>query len=574
MFGLFKKKPLEVKYGRKSYLQNPSEFNETDDNWILMLSSVFVEAMDMDGWINESIHDKLTMYKSLSDEDRDILDGDLNLESVGEIKEYMGYVADIEPRGYESDLYNIINSNSLKEVLAKAHEHHEDDSEREDLYKWIWKHKEKYEIMHYRTGFIAYVMWQIRLATLLNVIHEDVAWSHLRTLANFMRPLMTLFSSWEEYNQNILYFHEIYTKDELLTPSKHYPRAIACLNLREESPLQKIAFDFGVKKSYKYNLTEHSYKYVKRIDSSDDEREIILMHGLLEKEDKNELWKLLDNFNEEDRNRYLTHLHISDEEKEILSEEDYLELPELYPTVSYAYYLRGEYFYYLAWEARGSGVSSTVGEENYALFYERLEYAVSDFMKAHELAPKEQTYWAELYDLLAHFHNEESETLRQKFYDLIKEYAMQNYYCVNRVSRWKQARWGGSHEENLDWAREVIAKSEYGDPVRRIIFNILIERYDYISSFDENEKKANAVFKDKKLQTEVNQYFDELLEKIDANTYGMTSSLIFWYVKAGDWERVRALAHTMKEGVFDLDFMNDEYEEEYTELYMNWIRSV
>jgi hypothetical protein len=39
------------------------------------------------------------------------------------------------------------------------------------------------------------------------------------------------------------------------------------------------------------------------------------MHGLLEKEDKNELWKLIDNFTEENRNRYLSHLHISGKEK-------------------------------------------------------------------------------------------------------------------------------------------------------------------------------------------------------------------------------------------------------------------
>ena len=130
-----------------------------------------------------------------------------------------------------------------------------------------------------------------------------------------MRPLMTQFSSWEEYNQNVLYFHKIYTKDELFSSSKHYTRAIACLNLREESPLKRIAFDFGVDQTYPYNITMHSYKYVRRIDSADDETTILLMHGLLEKEDKNELWKLIDNFTEENRNRYLSHLHISGKEK-------------------------------------------------------------------------------------------------------------------------------------------------------------------------------------------------------------------------------------------------------------------
>ena len=149
-----------------------------------------------------------------------------------------------------------------------------------------------------------------------------------------------------------------------------------------------------------------------------------------------------------------------------------------------------------------------------------------------------------------------------------------NYYCVYGISRHKEERWGGSFEENLDWAREVIAGTKKGDPIRTIIYDVMIERADYINAFEEDEERAEAIFKDKKVQAEVNQYFDELIENLDANPYGIVDTLCFWYSKAGDYDRLRQVVHTMEVGKFELDAMNDNYTDEYTEIIMNWFRSV
>jgi len=257
------------------------------------------------------------------------------------------------------------------------------------------------------------------------------------------------------------------------------------------------------------------------------------MNSLLAKEDKRELWAFLDAISQNERNEILSQLyHLS----ENITAEDYLELPALYPNVSYAYYLRGRYFYHYAWEARGLGLTNTVGQKNYALFYERLRYARADLKKAYELKPNEQTYWAELYNLVKHFKNKDSDHLEDELYERIQKDAMQNPYCVERVAHMKKARWGGSHEDSLAWAREVVKHSCYGDSLKIMLFEALIEQYKFIIEYDRDEERANAIFEDKALQDEVNAYFDELVED-----ERVKETLIFWYEKVGDKERLKRL---------------------------------
>ncbi len=258
-----------------------------------------------------------------------------------------------------------------------------------------------------------------------------------------------------------------------------------------------------------------------------------VMHRLLAEEDKTELWSFIDALTQKERNEFLSQLYVATEE---ITAEDYLELPALYPNVSYAHYLRAVYFYHYAWEARGLGITNTVGQKNYALFYERLRYARTDLKKAYELSSNEQTYWAELYNLVKHFKNKESDHLEDDLYERIKENGMENTYCIERVAHMKKARWGGSHEESLAWAREVITHSSYGDSLKIIIFEVLIEQYEYIIEYDRDEAKANAIFKDEVLKDEVNQYFDELV-----NDAKLSETLLFWYEKVEDEQRLKKL---------------------------------
>ena len=262
------------------------------------------------------------------------------------------------------------------------------------------------------------------------------------------------------------------------------------------------------------------------------------LYKLLINNEHTTLFEVLDSLKESDRNHYLPLLT---QEKNLLSIESYLELPAHYPDVSYAYYLRGMYFYHFAWETRGTGIANTVGQKNYAAFYERLRYAKKDLKKAHELSDQEQTYWAELYNIAKHFNSEEADELEEKLLERIRNDAMENVFCLRRVANMKRACWGGSHQESLEWAREVVLSTKHGDPMRIMLFEAYVQQYDYVLTLDRDQEGAQALLDNQEVQTELNQYFDELLENMEQDFETISSTLLFWYEKVKDEERLKKL---------------------------------
>ena len=572
MFGFFKKKPIEIKYGRNNYIGNYKQYKVEDRDWILLLSSIFIEAKDMDMGLKKAEHDLLEIYPKgiLNKEEEKNLKFDLVTTNISEVTLRMEQVADIQMRKFEYDVYIVINCNSLEEVKKKAKKEYEKDKEKQELFESIWEGREVYKKTLFRLGFIAHAIWQIRLSVYFGIIHENVGWTHLETLANFARPLMTLFSSWEEYHLNIQQFHEIY---EFQYPQerKFIANAITCLNRREESPFLIVPYDLGIDKAYPYNIKTHSNKLPKRISSQNDP-DILLLLELMEREDKNQLWEVLDGYSVEKKNLKLG--RFIERCAEIFDAEDLIELPELYPDNYYAYMIRSAYFYDFAWDARGEEVAKKVGRENYQLFFERLEWTLNDLLKAHELNPKDSTIWGKIYSTVVHFKTEEKQQLKKKMYQLIRENGLNNLFCVNIVFIFKQTRWGGYEGETVDWAREVIANTPRNSVSKIIIFSVMLEHYSYKIACGEEEKEAKKVFKDKNIQAELNQSLPEVLENIDKIPYSIADKLVFWYVNTGDHHRLRQVIHTMKEGKFSLDVLNDEYSDEYTEMLMHWFRSV
>jgi len=570
MFSFFKKKPIEVKYGRTNYVDN--DYKADDRAWILLLSSVFIEAKDMEIGLKKAEHGRLEIYpkEMLDEEEKKSLKFDLVTENISKVKLRMEQVSDLNARLFETDVYYVVNCNSLEEVRAKAEEEYEGDKEKLKLFEYIWERREIYEKSFFRLGFIAQSIWQIRLSAYFGVIHEDVAWTHLETLADFARPLMTLFSSWEEYNLNIQQFHEIF---EFKYPDerKFIDKAVICLNKREESPCAIVPYDLGVDKSYPYNIETHSNRYAKQISTSEDPDSLMLLE-LMEREDKSTLWKVLDNYSLEKRNLELA-IFINECAVNI-KEEDLIELPELYPDNYYAYLIRSSYFDKFAWDARGTGVSNTVGRENYNLFFERLEWELNDLLKAHELNPKDSTVWGNIYATAIHFKTEDKKALVNKMYKLIREEALEHLFCVNIVETFKRERWMGYKGENLDWAREVVANTPRGAVSKVIIFSVIQEHYNYKIMCGEEEEEASKIFKDKQIQAELNQYLDEVLENIDNIPYTIADKLVWWYLNVKDFHRLRQVMRTIKEGKFSEDSINGDYSDEYTELLMHWFRSI
>ena len=577
MFSFLKnlRKPAHEKYGRDNYILDKSNY-VTDDNWILALSSVFVETLNIELRKKISQHDLVEIFPKefIPDKiDMEMIEEYCDFTTSQRIEKRIKHLYNIDPNYLESDLYACVNLKTKQEIIEYTQKQYDKDDEYEyyEMCIHVGNNQEKFAKLHFRIGFIAESMWQVRLALYFKVINETQAWAYLRDLANLARPIMTIFKSWEVYNQNIKYFSEIYYCDDDNNLFIDMPEAISCLDINEHSPLHSMPIDLGVDKTYPYNVKSHSLKFAEITDIYDNEL-LLELRKLFDTTDKAPLWDALNNLNEMDR-EYWYPLFLGKFNKNYFDEEDLIELPELYPNVYYAHHFRAVYFIALAWEARGHGTSQDVGEENYNLFHERLNLALQDLAKAYELAPNETTVWADIYDVLS-LTGSDDETA-DFFYNLIETKAINDPYCIRTISNYKQKRWGGSHQENIDWANQVIAGSNRGDACRLIIFEVALERYGYICSFDDNEEKALKIFKDEELKDEVNQYFDELVENMNKAPYRIAQVLTYWYVKVNDIQRLRRVAQTMKAGHYNVSAaMNDDYYELQTNEWMNWIRSI
>lgn len=456
------------------------------------------------------------------------------------------------PEGFFYDEFqlNIDNPNITAQLYYKIHE--------------VWSHGLlqlfiKNKILHDQLEVKDIIAFEtarlIKLileALSLEIIKEKEAWGLLFLNAQRLQDTFNNEIEFKEaYLKGSLYYQILFKDDEDDRGTRIKNFHILFEQLKQVNPVQLIWLERDIFDSF--TIKSPTTKKVIQTSSDSGTREhhpiVQQIYHLLAKKDKSVLWDFLNQLNENERNQFLNLVYIDKKEgREVLTTEDYLELPALYPNVSYAYYLRGIYFYHFAWEARGTGIANTVGQKNYATFYERLRYAKKDLKKAHELAPNEQTYWGELYNVAKHFNSDEADELEEKLLKLIRKDAMQNTFCLRCVANMKKARWGGSHQEALEWAREVVATSTHGNPIKIMLFEAYIEQYDYILTLDRNEKEAQALLNKQTVQDELNLYFEELLENVENES--IYATLLFWYEKVNDPKRLKKLMQLREVSLF------------------------
>lgn len=576
MFNPFKKKPTELKYGRDNYVQDYKYYgqNDSDRNWLLLLSAFLVEACDIDLGIKSASHDLLSMYPkgALDAYAESELAQKFIYEDITALQNKLMEISAFKLSNLNADVYFAVNMNSLKEAKAKAEERYGWDATYiTEVYKTVFNEKKTYQKTHMYAGEIAHTMWQVRLAVYLGMIEEDLAWQILEELNFHISPIMTLFSSWEAYNKNLKQFYVLHELWENETYVSFLEETEFCLRVREESPFNFVPVHFGIDKKYTYNLKTHTNVFPKRLDSQETEL-LTMIEQLLNKDEKTLLWKELATLNAKEHEEAFKFI-VSKSDKTNFSEKSLKKLPELYPNF-YAHAMRARYYYVLAWDARGQDTIDTVGDKDYSIFQQNLKHALSDLFKAHKLAPKEKLIWHHSYEILSLLGGDELEKEKAYFYDLIKREGLDHRGCVYVISRFKQDRWGGSFQESLEWAREVISRTNTGDHLRTIIFDVMIEWNNHLRLIEEDEQQAYNFVMDEHIQEELNPYLKELVENIEEAPYEIASSLLNWYALSQDSTRLRHVARNMQVGKFDLNAMNNEYHDDYTEVLMNFFRSI
>ncbi len=160
---------------------------------------------------------------------------------------------------------------------------------------------------------------------------------------------------------------------------------------------------------------------------------------------------------------------------------------EAYPQSASGWTMRGAQGIRWAWEARGGGKAETVKDDNWQIFWSRLEEAERDLYKAAELEPDDPVPWTQLVIVARGLERgipEVGERLNQAharhpWHHVAFSQAMQGY----------AKKWGGSHELMLDLVRQTAGAPE-GASVHTLVAEAHVERWVYMAGWDKDEAGA------------------------------------------------------------------------------------
>lgn len=118
--------------------------------------------------------------------------------------------------------------------------------------------------------------------------------------------------------------------------------------------------------------------------------------------------------------------------------------------------VKGAHAIQWAWEARGNGTASTVSEVQFAAFFKRLKVAEDNLDEAVSRDPADATAWAELITtaLGRQLGLDEAE---RRFKEVVARHPWHRAAHA-RMLQQKCAKWGGSDELALAFARDVVTR--------------------------------------------------------------------------------------------------------------------
>jgi hypothetical protein len=130
------------------------------------------------------------------------------------------------------------------------------------------------------------------------------------------------------------------------------------------------------------------------------------------------------------------------------------------PESALPYLVKGAHAVQWAWEARGSGTASTVSQEQFAVFFRRLKVAEDNLDEAVSRDPGDATAWAELITtaLGRQLGIEEAE---RRFKEVVARHRWHRAAHA-RMLQQKCAKWGGSNELALAFARDTVEQMPAG----------------------------------------------------------------------------------------------------------------
>ncbi len=210
------------------------------------------------------------------------------------------------------------------------------------------------------------------------------------------------------------------------------------------------------------------------------------------------------------------------------------------PACPDAWLLRGYRQVTWAWEARGSDRASTVEEDMWSVFFERLQSAESDLLRAAELAPEDPEPHARLISAgmgLSHGPRQIRERLRQA---LLRD--PDHYTAYVAATYALTEKWCGSHDQMLAVAREAAGRASAGNDLAGVLIKAHIEHWAYLLNFDHDDLGAGDYLAGREARREVAELFGRTLAsrhyQPHRNSHHAWNDAACWFWLTGDRMRL------------------------------------
>jgi len=128
---------------------------------------------------------------------------------------------------------------------------------------------------------------------------------------------------------------------------------------------------------------------------------------------------------------------------------------------------QGTFFVNYAWDARGTGWASTVTEEGWARFRERLNVAKQSLSKAYEINPSDPRAATEMITVTRALSYDREQM--EKWFKRAIDADPRCYDAYKRKLTYLMPKWGGSRDEMFAFARECAANSPPDSRVAMIL---------------------------------------------------------------------------------------------------------
>jgi tetratricopeptide (TPR) repeat protein len=213
---------------------------------------------------------------------------------------------------------------------------------------------------------------------------------------------------------------------------------------------------------------------------------------------------------------------------------------EMEPEAADLFLIRCAFFSELAATIRGSGAAAKEAAGRFRNATECIKAALADLDRVAQLDAQDPTAHAYVLPFLTIFGQLASRQRRafQQATELAPDLVPAYRAMVNTLS----ARWHGSHEASLKFARQAMAKAGPGSDMAACLFWAHLLVRSHYASFDKNPEAARSYAYDPEVTRELNAAFDDWTQPAYRSRRSSIPYLHYaacWYYLAGDSARLQ-----------------------------------